>query len=141
MSQQLKYTVDIVLCIDATGSMGPFINGVKQNGLKFHPDLAQNMVSKGKVIDNLRVKVIVFRDFFADGNNAFKESPFYSLPTANQELANFINSIYADGGGDDPESGKAQTLLPGNSGMHWRWGFALGHAALVNVAPTEGQAE
>lgn len=105
MSQQLRYTVDIVLCIDATGSMGPVIGNVKSNALKFYQDLRNQMTLKGKTIDHLRVKVIVFRDFFADGHLAFKESPFYSLPSANSEFSAFIQMIYADGGGDEPESG------------------------------------
>lgn len=105
MSQQLRYTVDIVLCIDATGSMGPVIETVKSNALRFYQDLSSHMSLKGKAIDHLRVKVIVFRDFFADGNFAFSQSPFYSLPSANSEFSNFINGIYADGGGDEPESG------------------------------------
>lgn len=105
MSQQLRYTVDIVLCIDATGSMSPVIESVKSNALKFYQDLKSNMDLKGKAIDHLRVKVIVFRDFFADGNYAFSQSPFYSLPSANVEFSSFVSGIYADGGGDAPESG------------------------------------
>lgn len=105
MSQQLRYTVDIVLCIDATGSMGPVIGSVKSNALRFYQDLSRNMSAKGKSIDHLRVKVIVFRDFFADGNFAFSQSPFHSLPSANIEFSTFVNGIYAEGGGDDPESG------------------------------------
>ena len=105
MDQQIKYNVDIVLCIDATGSMGPVINDVKANALRFYDDLTRKMNEKGKSIDELRLKVIVFRDFFADGINAFKESPFYSLPTDAMTFGSFINIIYANGGGDDPENG------------------------------------
>ena len=41
--QGLKYTVDIVFCIDATASMGPFINEVKTGALKFEEDLTKLM--------------------------------------------------------------------------------------------------
>ena len=105
MSQQLKYTVDIVLCIDGTGSMKSHIERVKQNALKFHNDLNENLSTKGKTIDYLRVKVIVFRDFYSDGINAFLQSPFYSLPSDNYDFFEFVNTIQAFGGGDDPESG------------------------------------
>ena len=36
ISQGLDYNVDIVMCIDATGSMGPIINDVKANALSFY---------------------------------------------------------------------------------------------------------
>lgn len=104
MSQQLKYTVDIVLCIDATGSMKPHIDRVKENALRFHQDLNNNLSVKGKVIDNLRVKVIVFRDFYSDGDNAFYQSPFFALPSDNYDFSDFINSIQTFGGGDEPEN-------------------------------------
>jgi Mg-chelatase subunit ChlD len=35
--QGIKYSVDIVLCIDATGSMSSIIDRVKSNVLKFRP--------------------------------------------------------------------------------------------------------
>lgn len=105
MSQQLKYTVDIVLCIDSTGSMGPVINDVKSNALRFYQDLSQNMQAKGKTIDTLRVRVVEFRDYFADGRNSMKLSDFFELPANSASFATRINAIYADGGGDEPESG------------------------------------
>lgn len=33
--QGLKYNVDIVMCIDCTGSMGDLLDTVKNNALKF----------------------------------------------------------------------------------------------------------
>jgi len=105
MEQQLKYSVDIVLCIDATGSMGPVISDVKSNAIKFYQDLNSNMEAKGKSIDSLRVKVIVFRDFYVDGEKSYKESSFFTLPAEGLKFSTFINSILADGGGDEPENG------------------------------------
>jgi hypothetical protein len=105
MSDQVKYNVEIVLCVDATGSMGPVISEVKANALRFYEDLTNNMDAKGKSIDHLRVKVIVFRDFYADGADAFIESPFYNLPVENVSFYDFVNKITAKGGGDDPENG------------------------------------
>jgi hypothetical protein len=105
MNEQMKYTVDIVLCIDATGSMGPVIEDVKENAIKFYQDLSESMADKNKAIDHLRLKVIVYRDFFADGKASFKESTFFSLPTQSTEFSQFVSYIQADGGGDIPESG------------------------------------
>jgi von Willebrand factor type A domain len=103
--QGLHYNVDIVMCIDATGSMSPIIGKVKENALRFYDDLSQLMNQKSKVIDNLRVRVIVYRDYYADGNKAMETSDFFSLPEQKTEFQNFINVIQADGGGDEPENG------------------------------------
>ncbi len=103
--QGLKYTVDIVFCIDATGSMGHLINEVKKGTLRFDEDLTKLMNEKEKQIDTLRVKVISYRDFYHDGEDAFFESDFFKLPEQKAEFSKFVSSIDADGGGDEPENG------------------------------------
>lgn len=101
----LKYNVDIAMCIDATGSMGSLLNTVKTNALSFYTDLTNAMAEKGKHIDKLRVRVIAFRDYIADGNNAMFATDFYSLPDEAEEFRNDVNSIQPFGGGDEPEDG------------------------------------
>ena len=63
----LRYAVDIVFCIDVTGSMTPILDRVKDNALRFYDDVQKNLTDKGKNVDELRVRVIAFRDFKADG--------------------------------------------------------------------------
>ena len=109
--QGLKYSVDMVLCIDATGSMGSIIDRVKNNALRFHEDLSSSMAEKSKNIDTLRLKVVAFRDYYADGEKAMKESEFFTLPHEKDGFAEFINSVSADGGGDEPESGLEAVAL------------------------------
>ncbi|MDR1867169.1 MAG: hypothetical protein LBQ77_02745 [Treponema sp.] len=104
-SQGIKYPVDIVMCIDATGSMSDLIEKVKANALKFYEDLRNKMDEKGKIIDTLRVKVIVFRDYYADGDDAMKISSFFNLPADKEKFDHFVKVITAEGGGDEPESG------------------------------------
>ncbi|MDX1903501.1 MAG: vWA domain-containing protein [Thermonemataceae bacterium] len=103
--QGLSYHVDIVMCIDATGSMSPIIEKVKENALRFYEDLATMMRQKSKQIDVLRVKVIVFRDYYADGEKAMQMSDFFVLPTQKDAFKAFVDVIQADGGGDEPENG------------------------------------
>ena len=105
MSQGVTYSVDIVFCIDSTGSMSGLIDKVKSNALRFHDDLTRTMEEKSKMIDNLRVRIISFRDLYADIVDAFKTSHFFSLPAESADFADFVTSITADGGGDEPESG------------------------------------
>lgn len=105
MTQGIKYTVDIVLCIDATGSMSPIINSVKASALRFYEDLMRKLNEKDKTVDQLRVRVISFRDFYADGPNAMTASDFFTLPGELEAFRSVVNRIDADGGGDEPESG------------------------------------
>ena len=79
---QMTYTVDIVFCIDSTGSMQPVLDTVKNSAIHFYDDLMRIMTSVGKKVDSVRVKIISFRDYIADGENArrFKASDFPRLP-------------------------------------------------------------
>lgn len=98
------YSVDIVMCIDATGSMQHLIDQVKRNALRFYEDLVKVMTHKQKAIDSLRVKVVAFRDFYVDGDRSLKVSPFYKLPEEAEAFAAFVKGLKADGGGDEPET-------------------------------------
>ena len=70
-----KYDVDIVMCIDATGSMGPLIKMVKANALSFYNDFTTRLAEKNKNVNEVRVRVIAFRDYLADGEKAMLTSP------------------------------------------------------------------
>ncbi|TAG01252.1 MAG: VWA domain-containing protein [Cytophagia bacterium] len=103
--QTLQYTVDILMCIDATGSMQPIIDKVKSNALRFYEDLMNVMEVKNKHIDTLRVKVIMFRDYYYDGEFSLEESNFFTLPQEKEKFSEFVQKIVAEGGGEEPESG------------------------------------
>jgi hypothetical protein len=111
----LSYAVDIVFCIDVTGSMTPIIDKVKDNALRFYDDVQKNLTEKGKNVDQLRVRVLAFRDFKADGAAAFQESAFYTLPAERAGFSDFVNGLLAEGGGDAPESGLEAVALAVNS--------------------------
>ena len=101
----LSYAVDIVFCVDVTGSMTPILDAVKANALRFYGDVQSNLVNKGKNVDELRVRVVAFRDFAADGDAAMQESPFFALPADQENFSGFVNGLVPEGGGDAPESG------------------------------------
>ena len=102
---QITYNVDMVFCIDATGSMGNVIDMVKENAVNFYHDVTQVMNKKGKVIDKLRLRMVVFRDYRADGENAMLETEFFDLPQEADDFKECIDGITAFGGGDEPEDG------------------------------------
>ena len=107
----LSYAVDIVFCVDVTGSMTPILDQVKANALRFYGDVQSNLTAKGKTIDELRVRVVAFRDIVADGEAALQESPFFELPAEETGFSGFVNGLIAEGGGDAPESGLEAVAL------------------------------
>jgi hypothetical protein len=107
----LSYAVDIVFCVDVTGSMTPILDQVKANALRFYGDVQSNLTAKDKAIDELRVRVVAFRDIVADGDAALQESPFFELPAEETRFSGFVNGLVAEGGGDAPESGLEAVAL------------------------------
>jgi hypothetical protein len=101
----LQYAVDIILCIDATGSMGPTLANVKHSALSFPNRLAQEMARKGRGISSLRLKVIAFRDFGDRPADAVVESPFFTVPDGLAAFERTVRDLEPTGGGDEPESG------------------------------------
>lgn len=108
----MSYTVDIVFCIDATESMEDakkkekrLINIVKEHALHLHDDITARMDEHRKKLAQLRIRVVAFRDFIADGEKALLASDFYLLPQQKKEFKECIDGIAAEGGGDPPEDG------------------------------------
>lgn len=102
---QLTYNVDMVFCIDCTGSMGNIIEIVKNNALNFYQDVTGAMEQKNKHITQLRVRVVAFRDYNADKEKAMMVTNFFKLPQEAEEFEKCVRSLKAEGGGDDPEDG------------------------------------
>ena len=112
----LTYYVDIVLCIDATGSMGPVIENVKSKALQLPDDLVNAMAEKDKAVTQLRLRVIAYRDILHDSETAsMVASEFFTLPDDRLGFDAFIGGISADGGGDEPESGLEALAVAINS--------------------------
>ena len=102
---KVTYNVDIVFCIDATGSMDNVINIVKENALHFYDDVTAAMRENNKEISSLRIKIIAFRDYLADGDDAMLNTDFFELPRDSEAFSETVKSIEAFGGGDEPEDG------------------------------------
>jgi hypothetical protein len=115
VAKGLSYAVDIVFCIDVTGSMTPILDAVKANALRFYDDVQANLTDKGKNVDELRVRIIAFRDFAADPDSALEESSFFLLPDERTIFSAFVDSLVPEGGGDAPESGLEAVALAINS--------------------------
>jgi hypothetical protein len=103
---RVTYGVDMVFCIDATGSMQPLLDTVKDNALNLYEDFQRIMRDEHrKYVEQLRVRVIAFRDYRADKDDAMLVTDFFVLPRQEDDLKQCLESITAFGGGDDPEDG------------------------------------
>jgi len=104
-SYKITYNVDMVFCIDATGSMGGVIDLVKKNAVNFYNDVTKAMKAKNKTINKMRIRIVVFRDYVADLEDAMLVTDFFNLPEQTSDFEMCVKSIRAFGGGDDPEDG------------------------------------
>ena len=132
----LKYAVDIVLCIDSTGSMAPTLNHVKDSALSFHKQLAAVMEEKGRSISQLRLKVIAFRDFGDRADDAIEQTEFLTIPEQVSVFERFVRGLEPTGGGDEPESGLEALALA----MGSRWEKGLDRRRHVIVMFTDASA-
>lgn len=122
-------SVDIVMCIDATASMNRPISVVKGNALSFHRELQSRCATYGKTIGDMRLRVIVFRDFEADGPYAFSESDFFEIPARESEFEAFVRGIAVSGGGDAPENALEAIAVAMNS--PWSTGKGISRQIVV----------
>lgn len=94
--------VDLVFCIDGTGSMSPCFDSVKRNAKRFYTDFVKALSDNRDTVDMLRIKVIVFRDYKSDGAQSMTESAFFELPSEDGEFAAYLDNLRATGGcGED----------------------------------------
>lgn len=110
----LNYGVDIVFCIDCTESMDNVLGIVKERALSFYDDVQQIMAREAKKIDQLRVRVVAFRDYRAydderarhtHTNEPMLITDFFTLPDEAFKLEASVKSLHPEGGGDEPEDG------------------------------------
>ncbi len=110
----MNYGVDIVFCIDCTESMDNILGIVKKRALSFYDDVQNEMRAKDKRIDQLRVRVVAFRDYRAYDDELAKRThtnepmlvtDFFTLPDEAFKLEASVKALHPVGGGDDPEDG------------------------------------
>ena len=100
--------VDLIFVIDGTKSMQNALDAAKNRALTMYSDIVAGLAEYKRSVRKLRVKVIVFRDFYVDAV-AYEESDYFILNGQENDDAiafrDFIAGIRAMGGGDGPEHG------------------------------------
>ena len=99
------HAVDIVFCIDGTESQKEVLESAKQKIPSFFEDLYCSYHKTGRWIVQLRCKIILYRDYQADGQYAMQATDFFLLPQQEKDFKECLNSIQAGGGGDPQEDG------------------------------------
>lgn len=93
------YYVDVVMCIDGSARMSNVIDEVKLRVLSFGNEYIEAMSEVDNTVKELRIKVIVFREFGKEVK-AIEESKFFTLPADDAEFTEFVRNIQAVGGGE-----------------------------------------
>ena len=102
---RMTYVVDLVFCIDVTMSMDPILNTVKDNALRFYQDFQKIMEQKHKTVSELRIRIVAFRDYFYDREQAMLVTDFFEFPRQAEDFRACLQSMEPSGGGDDEEDG------------------------------------
>lgn len=99
----VKTNVDTVFCIDGTASMEAHLDRIKQIMKSWEADMFAAVRDRRSL--QCRARIILFRDYMADGENAMLVSDFFTLPQQKEKFEACVDSITATGGGDDAEDG------------------------------------
>lgn len=100
-----KYCIDMVLCIDVSKNMMPYMCTVKELAVRLPNELDCWMRAKGKTISQFRVKILIFRNDAVNKENAVQMTDFFNYLTRQNEFSHLVNTIEVDGGGDKSECG------------------------------------
>lgn len=100
-----RLSVDVVMCIDFTGSMHGIIETVKSNAMSFYDQFKACCERNEIELLQMRSEVIAFQDSADNISTWLKHSPVYDMSTQQSDFDAFVSEIDADDGGDIPESG------------------------------------
>jgi hypothetical protein len=114
--------IEILLCIDCTGSMEDTINSVKRNADKFIDNIKLKFPREKYRIDQYKVRIVQFRDIHADGKTSIVGSKFYDLEKKSKEFNDYLNKLEGSGGSNlDREEDGLEGLAFGLKTTNWNF--------------------
>ncbi len=96
----LKYYVDLVFCIDVTLSMKEHFDYVKKSIFDFCNEIMEIAEEEHRNVAMFRAKVVAFREFGAESENALFETDFFELPRQQMAFEAMLNCLNVDGDSD-----------------------------------------
>ncbi len=115
----LTYNADIVFCIDVSGSMKLFSSLTRELS-RFYEAYFHACEKYGKNINELRVRIIKFKDIYYDGKDSIRTTDFFLIPEEKHLLSKELENIVFEGGGEFEENGLEALDLAMNSD----WNFS-----------------
>ena len=105
MVGEAEYCVDMVMCIDMTTGEYGFIKDFKENAIRFYDLLMDAMEDSGHLIDQLRIRIIGFRDFIIGAEPIVDSGKFFLLPDEIEEFESFVRGLQIVTGDFSPKTG------------------------------------
>ena len=103
---------DVVLCVDGTKTMNSigmdgrtYLDGVKETVKNIGPYLYGRMRRYGCPITQLRIRIIVYRSYLSDSENAMLDTKWFTYPDDIRAFESCVDSIVASGVGDSQKDG------------------------------------
>lgn len=104
--------LDVVMCIDATGSMSQTLNAVKTNATNFEANLNAELTKRGvRKFDLMRVRVIYYRDYGGNSNVKGAKMTVVDPSTGKSKSITTADPTYWNYVGDQPPL-KASSFFP-----------------------------
>ncbi|MBQ7024519.1 MAG: VWA domain-containing protein [Akkermansia sp.] len=101
---KVKGVADICFLIDATGSMQPCIDDIKNNIQTFIDTLAKPDANGGVMLDDWRACICGYRDFIYEPSRGKEPIEMNNFTRDAEVLRSQLANLKAEGGGDEPES-------------------------------------
>ena len=110
----MVYCVELVLVIDSTRSMEHVLNTVKKQALSLGNDILVKAAQLQKHVDQIKIKVIGFRDFYGlhmkKIEDVIQESSFFDLSKESEVFKLFVDKIQPLYGEDERVSHTFENL-------------------------------
>uniref|UniRef100_A0A914D067 VWFA domain-containing protein n=1 Tax=Acrobeloides nanus TaxID=290746 RepID=A0A914D067_9BILA len=95
---RISQNVDLCFLVDTTGSMGPYIDGVRNSVYSIVEKLTKERSKLGRIADKVHLAFIAYRDY---GDS--KQFEVFEFNESVEAFHKFVGSLIAYGGGDVPE--------------------------------------
>lgn len=127
-ANKLSTQADLVFCVDATASMTPCLNGVRDGLI----ELVDGLQTAANV--DFRLRLLAYRDIHPKGcNTPWEDHPF---TMSVDEFKSQLSVVQAQGGGDEPES----TLDALYRAIHSDWRTSRTHKTIVLLTDADTHA-